>query len=84
MALIVTPEEIAAANEAQLRSVQYSHGMWVTNQCEVCDSKEHGTHYCCERCNYDRHLCHYCGDNLGHDEVSACYILIKLEEKRGG
>lgn len=46
--------------------------------CEVCQGM-HPTWHCCESCNYDNHRCHFCGDWLGHDEISACYLMALLE-----
>jgi phosphoribosylaminoimidazole carboxylase (NCAIR synthetase) len=47
---------------------------YINEICEVCN-EGHRTYNCCEKCDYDRHICHFCGDPLGHDEISACYIL---------
>lgn len=48
------------------------------NICEVCNG-EHKTWKCCAKCNSDEHMCKLCGDPLGHEEISACYILDMLE-----
>lgn len=48
--------------------------------CEVC-GKNHGTYVCCDLCNCVTHTCRLCGDALGHDEISACYIIAEDEEK---
>lgn len=74
-----TDEEAAAANEAQKRALQYDKAMWILGLCQVCNGK-HPSYKCCDRCNYDTHICHFCGDNLGHEEVSACYLLMDIEE----
>lgn len=47
--------------------------------CQVCNGS-HPTYDCCQDCNYDRHNCHFCGEELGHNEVSACYIVLRDEE----
>jgi len=75
----IAVEVVAAAVEAQARGLQYDKAMWILGLCQVCGG-EHPSYNCCDRCNYDRHTCHFCGDPLGHKEVSACYLLIDVEE----
>lgn len=72
---------VQAAVEAQEAALARSRKVRENGgPCEVC-SQNHPTYECCDACNYDIHTCHFCGDTLGHAGVSACYILLKDEER---
>ena len=47
--------------------------------CQMCGG-DHRTYHCCPTCNVEGHKCMLCGDSIGHEEVSACYIIFDLEE----
>lgn len=67
-------EAVIEAGLAEDKCREKSVNFRIRNKCEVCMG-DHRTYECCDKCNYDIHFCHFCGDYLGHDEVSACYIL---------
>jgi hypothetical protein len=67
--------KVVMADKLQELGIEKSILAHLSTVCEVCGSHDHRTYECCEKCNCDRHVCHLCGDPLGHDEISACYIL---------
>lgn len=66
---------VSFANKMQDIGLQKTSLAYMQFICEVCGANDHRTYMCCDACNYDAHVCKLCGDSLGHDEVSACYIL---------